>query len=692
MNNNIFIELQEKKDTLVRLAEKATEFGWINTERKKEILDNIDNDVLTIGVIGQMKCGKSTFINSFIFGDTVLPSATTPMTAALSIITYGESEKIIADFYNNDEWEELKLTASRSLEEANGDTLEESKIKAAKELVDKSKKLGSSINTYLGTQKEDSTDKLIEYVGADGKYTPLIKSVTMYSKQEYLKGVEIVDTPGFNDPIVSREQMTNNFLKKADVVLLMLYAGRPFDATDREILFKNVGECGVGKVIIAINKYDIPYGNGDSIDDIKEYVKVQIQNASKESGDDSMKDIVNNIEPIPLSAEMALLSQLPMSKITNDEVLKHAWKRSCDNFGISNQIQMRKESRFDNLTSAIKKLIEIEKEEILFKKSLNVIDAAGNNKNADIENNIFTLKGLIDSLSLPNEELGEKRDKLERANKRLHRKIDSLEGDLDEVFRDMIRKGTWDLEDEVTKACNKMKKELDDWRAFSQKKKLEVILDRIERDLITVIFKRTIRNLNLETKRKIKFTVEQFFSDTMDILRRFNPDLDYRDILKRITQQIDLDIENSVFSMSNSGDKKKPFGWLGLAYTVATVGGGAIGAVTFRGVRALTTAFMHNKDKQDFEDAINLLNDDFKPEPYFIGINSNRNIIIDSIKIALLEKLIDPMKKDIDDILAETSSKEAKLTKAREDLEVVMKSQAVINSQINEISALRSML
>lgn len=51
-----------------------------------------------------------------------------------------------------------------------------------------------------------------------------------------MKGVEIVDTPGFNDPVVSREERTKEFLKRADVVLMMLYAGRAFDSTDRDIL------------------------------------------------------------------------------------------------------------------------------------------------------------------------------------------------------------------------------------------------------------------------------------------------------------------------------------------------------------------------------------------------------------------------------------------------------------------------
>ena len=85
--DNIFEELKGKKEALIGKVSKAHEFGWIDETRYKEIIDKINNDILTIGVIGQMKCGKSTFLNSFVFEDEVLPSATTPMTAALSVIT-----------------------------------------------------------------------------------------------------------------------------------------------------------------------------------------------------------------------------------------------------------------------------------------------------------------------------------------------------------------------------------------------------------------------------------------------------------------------------------------------------------------------------------------------------------------------------------------------------------------------------
>ena len=144
MNQNIFEEFQAEKQKLIQIAHIARENGWIDAEREKEIVDKINNDVLTLGVIGQMKCGKSTFLNACVFGDTVLPSATTPMTAALSVITYGEEKKLVAEFYSPDEWAEQKLQASRSLDEVSGNAMEESKVKAAKELVSKSANLRSS--------------------------------------------------------------------------------------------------------------------------------------------------------------------------------------------------------------------------------------------------------------------------------------------------------------------------------------------------------------------------------------------------------------------------------------------------------------------------------------------------------------------------------------------------------------------
>ena len=417
MAQNTFEYYQQRKESLLKLIRQAVEYSWIKKDRAEEIVKKLNEDKLTIAVIGQMKCGKSTFLNSFVFGDDVLPSATTPMTAALSSITYGKEKKLIAEFYTEDEWNEQKMQADRNPEQCT-DEFEKSKIEAAKTLVEASFKLGGELKTYLGKTKEDSLSNLKEYVGAEGKFVAITKNVRIFYPNENLKGVEIVDTPGMNDPIASREERTKEFLNKADVVLLMLYAGRPFDAKDRTILFEDVKKCGPGKILIGVNKYDIPYENGDTEKTIREYVKEQIIKQCEEINDRTMQEILQDVDPVLLSANMALLSQLPISKIQNYENYNFDWKRYCEIFDISSQKQFREKSHIDDLFQKITEMIEKEKGKILFAKPKNEIIESGNARKAEIENKIEKLKVLIKVLEMPNDELEENKDKFERLKKR----------------------------------------------------------------------------------------------------------------------------------------------------------------------------------------------------------------------------------------------------------------------------------
>ena len=58
-----------------------------------------ENRVLRIGIVGQIKRGKSSFLNSLLFdGKSVLPKAATPMTAALTKISYSEQPSATVEF------------------------------------------------------------------------------------------------------------------------------------------------------------------------------------------------------------------------------------------------------------------------------------------------------------------------------------------------------------------------------------------------------------------------------------------------------------------------------------------------------------------------------------------------------------------------------------------------------------------
>lgn len=690
MEQNLFEEFQNKKKKLKSLALKAKGFGWIDENRCKELIDKLEKDILTIGVIGQMKCGKSTFLNSFVFEDTVLPAATTPMTAALSVITYGEQKKVVAEFYTNDEWEEQKAQAARSLDDVAGDTMAESKIKAAKELVSKASRLGSNLRDYLGKTKEDSFENIIEYVGADGKYVSITKSVKIYYPKEYLKGVEIVDTPGFNDPIVSREERTKEFLKKADVVLMMLYAGRPFDATDRDIIFKNVSQCGIGKVLIGINKYDIPYCcdvNPEDEEQIKDYVKSEIVKACCESNDNTLSDILSEAEPIPLSAEMALLSELPMSKVNSEEALSFAWNRHCSNFGIGSQPEMRKWSHIDNLVNAIRNLIDKEKSQILFAKPLNAIYAAGGKLKMDNENALNQKKAEITMLQSPDDDLEEREYNLSKACRRFEKKLGFLEDSLNDDVRTLVNNGEDILEDLVDSACNKMENVVEtDFGRFTKVEALQPKFDKITSNLVNRDMKRKMKNLQDEGRRKFLSSIQDFFTDAEDILLKYLPDIDTRDFIKDLQGKIKLDLDN-VSLFSKDGEDVTDDGWLDI---ISDFLGEFFNGLCFGLVGAIGRAFTHNSTKIDLLNFINSKRDCFDCGDSLQGAFANKDKIINTIRQKLIEEMLNPLQKKVEEIRNDKANKETKLVEAKAALDGLLEKKTILEVQLEEVTSLKN--
>ena len=665
---------------MTSLIDHAAKIGWINNEERQSYLTKIENDVLTIGVIGQMKAGKSTFLNSFVFEDDILPAATTPMTAALSVITYGPEKKIEAEFYTEQEWQEQQMTSRMNADEVT-DEMQKSKIKAAQELMEKSTKLGNNINSLLGKQQTDSFDNLIEYVGADGRYVSITKSVTVYFPMDHLKGVRIVDTPGFNDPIVSREERTKDFLKQADVVLLMLYAGRPFDATDRGILFKNVAECGTGKVLIGINKYDIPYENGETEDDIRKYVKGEIFKASQTMGDQQLNEILRDTEPIPLSAEMALLAELPMAKINNNDIFSFAWKRACDNFEISSQKQMREKSHLDDLISAIIKVIEREKETILFKKPLNAILAKGNNLKSKVEENIIHRQSEIEMLQAPDDELDEMESRLQRVTRRLNKKIDGLGDDLDMTFQEIARKGSEELEDAVDSCCSQMHTIVDSWGRFSSSEKLAEDLDRAEKFLKTRTLKRICDNITTSAKQKVKRTLDEFFMDTEDILSKLqmNDDFDPRDFVKGISSKFNFQTDKSLFSFTDDDETDEDYGVFDFIWDVYDI-------MTLGLAGTLTTFFGHDDVANNVHKEITKMQSNFDGRSLLSGIVDTKDKIISEVKEAFIDELLTPLQQQLDEVRQSSIDKAKKLEAAQTSLKELKTRKDELIGQIETIS------
>lgn len=216
-----------------------------------------ENRKLNIGIIGQVKAGKSSFLNTMIFdGKDVLPRASTPKTATLTKIEYAEQNSIEVFYYSKEEWQQIQERAKSTSK------LDEYQV--AREIVKLAEQQQINVADYLmkGSEvvefasEEELMSQINDYVGENGRLTALVKHVTLNVNNPYLEGISIVDTPGLNDPIASRTDKTKQFIEVCDVVFFLSRASNFLDQTDMDLLTSQLPQKGVNRLVLIGSRYD----------------------------------------------------------------------------------------------------------------------------------------------------------------------------------------------------------------------------------------------------------------------------------------------------------------------------------------------------------------------------------------------------------------------------------------------------
>ena len=392
-------DFQLEKQKIKNIVDNLYSQKILDEKTYREILEELNNEKIKIAVIGQMKYGKSTFINSFIFHSNYLPTSSTPMTAALSEIKYSENEKYVVHFFREEEFELLK------------------KQEEFKDILQKANNIPNKYELF-GTTKTISRSEFENYVGADGLYTPIVKMLTIYSPNEILKEAIVVDTPGFNDPIESREKIAENFIKEADFIILFLYAGQPFNATDRKIIVEKLQYGGkAGKVLIVLNQADKLLAEYPTMDAINDYLQETLNNTIEDFiHSEVLADTLRKAEIIPISSLMALLARVSEEELRRDTILSDYLEKFKYDFGIRDRKELEKLSNISKLEEAIKKSLKEEKLNILINGIKQKIVGNISAKMQEIESELQKIK--LDDKINSLEEVQNYKRKLEKFKKR----------------------------------------------------------------------------------------------------------------------------------------------------------------------------------------------------------------------------------------------------------------------------------
>ncbi|RVZ67426.1 GTPase [Helicobacter pylori] len=287
-------------------------------------------------------------------GVEVLPKAATPMTASLTVLKYAETMSAEVEFYSPKDIAELKNEHERYVREFNRIVDEEVKKqkqslsnrakegfrnvgnkvlgrnkseevapkervlsdkeineraeRIAKNELEKDTKLVSSYDQYekmkqsglLNTETKDSriqanslqelNQKLLQFVGAGGEYMPYTKAVQISLNNPNLKDLEVIDTPGVNDPIVSREERTKALLKDCDVVFIVSPSGQFLTDSDMSLFDRVSNKEGLQEIYFVASQADSAVLSMSEVEKSRQHLPTALENAQK-----ALSSQLNNI-------------------------------------------------------------------------------------------------------------------------------------------------------------------------------------------------------------------------------------------------------------------------------------------------------------------------------------------------------------------------------------------------------------
>lgn len=260
--------------------------------------DYLNNQKFSIGITGVMNAGKSTMLNA-LMGREILGSAVVPETANLTVVKHNTREKAKVFYWNTQEWGKIETAALEleSMREYVNETIET---------------FGDELSTYI--KKESRYDEveindlsLYTSAEASNKKCNLVKYVELGSNLDFLSdGIEIVDTPGLDDPVIQREEITKEYISQCDMMLHLMNVSQSATLKDVEFIIDALLYQNISKLLVVITRADTV--SKEQLDEVISYTKSSIEKQLKAQNKDSQLDyILKTIKFIPISGKMALL-------------------------------------------------------------------------------------------------------------------------------------------------------------------------------------------------------------------------------------------------------------------------------------------------------------------------------------------------------------------------------------------------
>ncbi|WP_187883306.1 dynamin family protein [Helicobacter pylori] len=160
------------------------------------------------------------------------------------------------------------------------------KLVSSYDQCEKMKKSGSLNTKNLDSRiqansLQELNQKLLQFVGANGKYMPYTKAVQISLNNPNLKDLEVIDTPGVNDPIASREERTKALLKDCDVVFIVSPSGQFLTDSDMSLFDRVSHKEGLQEIYFVASQADSAVGSSSVVEKSNQHLPTALENAQK---------------------------------------------------------------------------------------------------------------------------------------------------------------------------------------------------------------------------------------------------------------------------------------------------------------------------------------------------------------------------------------------------------------------------
>ncbi len=275
------------------------------TKRLEQISKKLQNEKFSIGITGVMNAGKSTMLNALL-GEEILGTAVVPETANLTVLKYSKNRYAKVIFWNKNEFEKI-INSSQDLP-------------GIKKFIDETKEhFKEELNKYIteeGRVEEVKVENLSMFTSVkdSNKKCNLVKSVELYIDLDFLKdGVEIVDTPGLDDPIIQREEITLQYVSDCDFMVHLMSVSQSATKKDIDFIIDSIVYQNIARLLIVITRIDTV--SEKELEEVIEYTKASIKKRLVEQNRSfKLNSILEKIDFIPISGKMALLHKTNKAK------------------------------------------------------------------------------------------------------------------------------------------------------------------------------------------------------------------------------------------------------------------------------------------------------------------------------------------------------------------------------------------